>query len=535
MNNKKNIDRLFQEKFKDFEVAPNDAVWSRINESLPNKKKKRRVIALWWQIGGVAAVIALLLTVGVNVFNSDGNNNQEFPIVNTDKTDTENNKGEEGLKTSTNSKQDELKNEVNKLKVVDSESDTKSIIEEQENISPKKDNVSNQLTSPNKIKLNAVANNSNKKEKAASSQKRNTLTTITNEDLSDKVAANTKSDNTTTKKSDGTTVLPKSEIKSAIKKTIEDNNTAVVDNTTSKKAESETSLNTEIKNKNSIEKAVDDTVFEDSKKQSLIEAIAESTDPIEKEEDKQNRWSIAPNVAPVYFSSLGEGSSMHKEFNENSKSSDVNMSFGLTGSYAISKKLKIRAGVNSVNLNYTTSDVFAYTGADAVARSSSAQMTNADVNHGVQNIDFKDGLQSVSFISAKMNRRESTADMFNVKVTGDIDQRFSFIEVPLELEYKVLDKKFGINVIGGFSTFFLNNNEVYADLDGVSTLIGEANNITSTSFSANFGLGLDYSLSEQWNINLEPTFKYQINTFNNTSGNFKPFIVGVYTGLSFKF
>ncbi len=71
MNDKKNIDRLFQEKFKDFEVAPNDAVWDRINESLPKKKKKRRVIALWWQIGGVAAVIAYYLTVGVSVFNSD--------------------------------------------------------------------------------------------------------------------------------------------------------------------------------------------------------------------------------------------------------------------------------------------------------------------------------------------------------------------------------------------------------------------------------------------------------------------------------
>ena len=63
MNEKKNIDRLFQEKFKDFEVAPNDAVWNRISDSLPKKKKKRRVIALWWQIGGVAAVIVLLLTV----------------------------------------------------------------------------------------------------------------------------------------------------------------------------------------------------------------------------------------------------------------------------------------------------------------------------------------------------------------------------------------------------------------------------------------------------------------------------------------
>lgn len=535
MSDKKNIDRLFQEKFKNFEVAPNDAVWNRISESLPNKKKKRRVIALWWQIGGVAAVIAILLTVSVSVFNSDGNNNQKFPIVNTDKTDTENNKGEENIKTSTNSNQDELKNEVDQLKFVDSESDTKSIIENQENIAPKEDNVSNQLTTPKKTKLNAVANNSNENEKATSFQKRNSLTTIANNNNNDKVAANTKNDNTVSKNSDGTTVLPKSEMKSEIKKTIEDNNTAIVDNTTSKESESATSNNTEIKNTDSNEKTVDDTVFEDSKRQSLTEAIAESTDPIEKEEDKQNKWSISPNVAPVYFSSLGEGSSMHKEFNENSKSSEVNMSYGLTGSYAVSKKLKIRAGVNSVNLNYTTSDVLAYSGADAIARGTDAQMTNADFNHGVQNINFKDGLQSVSFISAKTIKRESTADMFTTKITGDIDQQFSFIEVPLELEYKVLDKKFGINVIGGFSTFFLNNNKVYADIDGISTLIGEANNISSTSFSANFGLGLDYILSKQWNINLEPTFKYQINTFNNTYGDFKPFFVGVYTGLSFKF
>ncbi|WP_340154549.1 hypothetical protein [uncultured Winogradskyella sp.] len=46
---------------------------------------------------------------------------------------------------------------------------------------------------------------------------------------------------------------------------------------------------------------------------------------------------------------------------------------------------------------------------------------------------------------------------------------------------------------------------------------------------------MDYSLSKQWNLNLEPTFKYQINTFNNTTGDFKPFFIGVYTGLSYKF
>ena len=55
------------------------------------------------------------------------------------------------------------------------------------------------------------------------------------------------------------------------------------------------------------------------------------------------------------------------------------------------------------------------------------------------------------------------------------------------------------------------------------------------SYSANFGIGVNYSISKQLRFNLEPTFKYQINTFNDTSGNFQPFFIGVYTGLSFKF
>jgi hypothetical protein len=131
--------------------------------------------------------------------------------------------------------------------------------------------------------------------------------------------------------------------------------------------------------------------------------------------------------------------------------------------------------------------------------------------------------------------RNSTPELFNTKVTGNLEQQFGFIEVPMEIEYRLVDKKLGVNVIGGFSTLFLSNNEIYTDIDGQSTLIGEANNINSTSFSANFGVGMDYTLSKQWNINLEPMFKYQINTFNNTSGDFRPFFIGVYTGLSFKF
>ena len=495
MSNKKNIDRLFQEKFKDFEVAPNDAVWNRINESLPNKKKKRRVIAIWWQIGGVAAAIALLFTVGVSVFNSDVNTTEDPVIVNTDDT-------------------------FKKLELVESDKNNESI-EDKKSINPKgsqEKKASRKLTSPNKLNSDAVANTFNKKEKIALPHKCSNLIIDTNN--SNKVTDNAKNSENSNK----TKLTNDSELKSAIKKTIEDNKTAVTDNSTPKESNSE---KIDVKTTDNT-KEKEEAILKDSVKGSIEDAIASQEDINEKEDINQNRWNITPKVAPVYYSSLGQGSSLGQQFNDNTKSSAIDMSYGIAGSYALSKKLKVRAGVNRVNLNQKTSDIFAFTGPEIASRGNSVEQSPG-------NITFNDKVHNVLLMSSETLGLSSAPEAFNSKIAGDVDQRFGFIEVPLELEYRLMDKKLGINVIGGFSTFFLNQNEIYADIDGTSTLIGEANNINNTSFSANFGLGLDYSLSKQWNINLEPQFKYQINTFNNTSGDFRPFFIGVYTGLNFKF
>src|SRR5690606_15776983 len=104
-----------------------------------------------------------------------------------------------------------------------------------------------------------------------------------------------------------------------------------------------------------------------------------------------------------------------------------------------------------------------------------------------------------------------------------------------EMEYALINTKLGINLIGGFSTFIVDKNEIYSVIDGSETRIGQANNINDMSYSANFGLGVNYNISEKIKVNVEPTFKYQINTFNNSSGDFQPFFIGVYTGLSYKF
>jgi len=515
MNEEKNIDRLFQEKFKNFEVAPNDAVWDRISESLPKKKKKRRVIALWWQVGGVAAVITLLLTVGISLFNSSDDNEVVPTIVDTEKTEG-NSKKDTELK-SANGDNNSLNNSKQDIKVAESNEKELSNPNGNEQSTTEQSNIK-ELTSSKTNKSNAVANSNENK---ATSNSYKSLTELNNEDNNRTVVSS--NENSENKLEDE--IINDSEMKSVIKNTVDNKNSAVTDNASSNG--SENASNSE--NNKTLEKNT--SLKEDNEKESILEAIAnnnseENIDEKEKE-DEQNRWSIAPNVAPVYYSSLGQGSSIDQQFNNNSKSGNINMSYGITGSYAVTSKLKVRAGINRVNLSQSTSNVFALSGSELASR-------NAEVSI-MGNINPRDGFENISLMSTNMFDRSTTPEIFNSRSSGNIDQHFGFIEVPLELEYRLLDKKFGINVIGGFSTFFLNQNEVYADIDGASTLIGEANNMNSTSFSANFGLGLDYSLSKQWNFNLEPQFKYQINTFSNTSGNYRPFFIGLYTGLSYKF
>jgi deoxyribodipyrimidine photolyase len=43
MNDKKNIERLFQERFKDFEVAPPENAWQNIAARLEKKESKKRM------------------------------------------------------------------------------------------------------------------------------------------------------------------------------------------------------------------------------------------------------------------------------------------------------------------------------------------------------------------------------------------------------------------------------------------------------------------------------------------------------------
>ncbi|MDO5971974.1 hypothetical protein Q4Q35_19405 [Flavivirga aquimarina] len=548
MSDKKHIDRLFQESFKDFEATPSDAVWENIEAKLKQKKKKHRVIPIWWRYAGAAALLLLLLTIGTIYFN----NNDKTPAIQV--TDTENTKPEKDNST--------------RLNKVDEDA---TIVNADSNENNHLDNTSSQTKteepSPNKItpsKESSIAetsssNNKGKKASNSSAEKaQNVINKLLDTENNHVVASNSSEKNdrnkTLNKEENNIAFTEHSEENKDIEKlqntinnssavasdsekdrpTVQQKNTALINQERTKEIINGTSKNSDIitkTEKENIEVVINNDPVEENNL-TIEEAIDKTKDIIE-EEEKSNRWSIAPNAAPVYFNTLGKGSSIGgSQFNNNSKSGELNMSYGISTSYAINKKLSIRSGINKVNLGYNTNGAVIF---QTIGKtSSSLALQNVDAIE--TNIDNSSAPEKVSLVSSESFTSNDAPESFPSSNNISINQDMGYIEIPLEFQYALSNKKLGVNLIGGFSSFFLDNNKIYSEVEGGERkLLGKANNINKISYSANFGLGLNYQMSKKIDLNLEPMFKYQINTFNNTSGDFKPYFIGVYTGFAIKF
>ncbi|GAA4235627.1 hypothetical protein GCM10022291_18060 [Postechiella marina] len=520
MSDKKHIDRLFQEKFKDFEKTPNDAVWANIEAKL-NEKKKRRVIPIWWRYASVAALLLLLLTVSNSFFNYNSNSSEPTnTIVNSTK------KPQPVLKTKT------PKN-ITKPTINNTENKTTAVVSSNLNTS-KLNNTPSSAKSTSKKAING--NSKTTQTVANASVKINSKSQKTNRLIAHPYKVSAKINQSKKENSNGiaNNNLQKKDLKATLPSKTSYNKFSTINNTITTPSATLAKTN-DTQNVKTKESSLDQNSLEKEKTNTIEEAIAENKERAnKKDESKFNRWSVTPNAAPVYFNTLGEGSSIASQFNNNGKSGEVNMSYGINASYAINKKLIVRSGINRVNLGYNTNNVAVFDKANATTINSFSSIKGISGEETINNDATKSNIAtSVSLVSeVSLNEAPETIASGS---SANINQSLGFIEIPIEFQYIVLDKKLGLNVIGGFSSFFLNNNELFSETNNSRTLIGEAINVNKVSYSANFGLGFNYKMTEKFNLNFEPMFKYQINTFENTSGNFKPYFIGIYTGVGFKF
>lgn len=519
---KQNLDKLFQEKLKNFEETPDEHVWTSIEASLDKKKKSRRVIPIWWwRLGGVAAVLAVLLYV-TNPFGSElddtsisnvekqadslKNEKNDTPAQELFKTNTENNTGitvteEENKKepvpvltTDTQRKGTGTSKNLN---------ESKGTLVIPKNISSKQNQITQTTTSEEALKKESIG----KKDLidfTSDSEEKEAVAQIS---ISKDKDSNAQEDKT----SSGKDIKdPKERTKEALLKN------PVLTELDPKEAIAQTDISEK------------EEIIEDPKKKSIFDEINKEE---EEEEDaiaksSKGKWSVGPSVAPVFFDSFGEGSPIHSNFSSNSKSGNLNLSYGVALSYDISKKLSVRTGIHKVDYGYDTNDI---------AFSSSL---DGSTNSLINNINYTVTSRNLVVQSKANATPQASVGDFTAKsaaLDGRMVQEFGYLEVPLELNYALVDKKLGVHIIGGVSSLFLINNIVTLESEGLSTDVGEANNINDVNFSTNIGFGINYKFTPKVQLNLEPVFKYQLNTFSDTAGSFNPFSIGVYSGVSFKF
>ncbi|GGG36162.1 outer membrane beta-barrel protein [Bizionia arctica] len=579
MSDKKHIDRIFQEKFKDFEATPSPKVWQDIQAKLNQPEKERkRIIPFWFKVAGIAALLLLFLTVGGLLVNNNTGNTTNTKVVDienisgdsinssnetfnnssiTNKSITETNP--ENLENS-NSESQEATNSLNNSNVTEIASEETGEQSQEKSLNNINNKVSkNSIINPSASSVNSdtrITENSSSKDKLNSDEKttefitknpsgaenNNTNPSVSENRNDTRITQNTNIKNHVNSDENGTIINPNNP--STNKNNLADNTSEInnsksvsnVDNSELNKTYTDKQLqelnnrtaeNT-IAEKENTDANIEETIEEELNKIDLTieEAIAANQDLIEEEKDEIiNRWQVYANIAPVYYNSMGKGSQIDAQFDNNSKTGEVNTSYGVNVSYNVNKKLSIRTGLSSLNLSYDTNDVMLY---QSIASTGSAPSA-------LRNIDLSEGNETLTAISAENLSVAQIDNSLSPNSNAAISQRISYFEIPMELNYRIGNNKVGLNLIAGFSSFILDGNEVYSELKDEKTYIGEANNINSMSFSTNFGLGFDYKFSEKVKFNLEPTFKYQLNAFENTSGSFNPYIIGIYTGLSYKF
>lgn len=460
MNKNHDIERFFQEKFKDFEANPNPEVWNAIEEKL--KKKKRRVIPVWWFSGGVAATLILSVLLYPFFKNQEEKIEEEFPVIVDTSKEKETNNFDKVLPNN---------EERENGKIVTTEILEKKLKEKPFEKSEK--------SSKKVLTANHVVKISKKNEHGK------------NNDVTGRVV-------------EGSLQVNHHVVKEK-KETGKFENGLPV-----KKNEKENALEKK-KNLNELKE----------KKDFIAEVNNTTTEEEEKKKERENKWSVAPVFAVINNNSFSKTSPLDKDLITSQTNGNNSIAYGIKLAYQISNRWEIQSGVHIQKFNYSNDNV---------------PVTSSFAGDRLSTVNYVSELGTFTFGSGASGLGIATSGLGVINEEATLTQEMGYIEVPVEVKYTFLNgSKFSSKIVTGFSSLFLNKNQVSVSSDNISGTFGSANNLNSVDFSGNFGLEFDYSITKQIKLNLNPMFKVQFNTFSSNSNGFRPYSLGLYSGIKYQF
>jgi len=283
------------------------------------------------------------------------------------------------------------------------------------------------------------------------------------------------------------------------------------------------------------EKSIDQQIMEQN--QQL--AMAQNQDKV------KGRWLVGAQVSPAYSV---PNSSHSAQYASNMLTAEtarsVDLGAGLTVEYKPGKRWSVQSGVYYSGMEQNSGISGSQNSMNSFAPGLSADYVNTSVNVDVRTnklsmnssagvIELK-GVPQKLILGSKLESNSVTPAVFSSNV--QFTQSFDYIEIPLYLRYTLVDSRFGVEMMGGLSSNLLVGNETYMQGASGKSLVGSTQDMEPINYSGTLGVGLKYSLSKRFFLNVEPRVKYYLNSLNsNSSVSYKPYTIGVFTGLSYQF
>jgi hypothetical protein len=280
----------------------------------------------------------------------------------------------------------------------------------------------------------------------------------------------------------------------------------------------------------------------------------------EEEKNRHNAWIMGGQMAPLYsYRNLNSDYLDDQDLNtlNNLENGVVAYAGGLALAYKPTKRLSVESGIyyskygqektdikavavtlDPVSNNYETG---AKDGAEAIIQVTITNSTGIITNLESGGAKFFENDNTIA------HGGESNANVLNIQTEDNREdlqasdnltayQYFDYLEIPLIVKYKVVDRKLDFNLLGGISTNFLAGNSVKMADDGKKYDFGETGEISKVNYSGSVGIGFEYPVLANLLFNIEPKFRYFLNPIDKSVNlNVYPYSFGLFAGISYVF
>ena len=246
-----------------------------------------------------------------------------------------------------------------------------------------------------------------------------------------------------------------------------------------------------------------------------------------------SRWSLGGSFAPVYaYRSIQINAEelppdVNPDINYYNDAEEPMYSYsgGLDLSVQMKDKWEFQTGLYLSSLGQVNQDVIAFEmeGVKDLLKTSTSTGMIQIITSSLPE-EFVD--QSI--------RRDSLTDA--VYISSDIRQTFTYLELPLLVRYSFLDRRFGLHLTGGLSPGIMTDYKAQFTYEGEQIDLDNEGDFSTMIYNSQVGLGLNYHITRSLSINLDPSFKYSLNSIRKDhSIQYHPYSISVFTGIRYSF